>query len=60
MCTHTVRSFGTRYFFLSMVSMSDLSFFSQMTGMRSLYFWRRGRACVSAVVLSGRPSVAWQ
>jgi hypothetical protein len=31
----TVRSAGTRYFFLSMVAMSDFSTFSQMTCMAS-------------------------
>ena len=31
---------GTRYFFLSIVGISDFSAFSQMTGIRSGYFWR--------------------
>jgi hypothetical protein len=36
----TVKSDGTRYFFLSIVAISDLSTFSQMTGIRSGYFVR--------------------
>lgn len=35
-----VKSFGTRYFFLSRVTMSLLSAFSQMTGIRPGYFCR--------------------
>ncbi len=36
----TVRSAGTRYFFLSMSATSDLSFRSQITGIRSGYLAR--------------------